>query len=157
MFHLGHVASLVPQLRISFFNTSLQKGDCILNQWRHGAMVGCGKRWLTCIDIYMQKLALSACITAHQSFMMACIYTNTQTCTYIVHTVYLYTYCTHAHTVYACAWKTYGSDPTTVTNWWDLVAKWTLEGLKTVWFIISKVHWKSWWLWKRSALSFLLF
>lgn len=85
--------------------------------------------------------------------MMACIYTNTQTCTYTVHTVYLYTYCTHAHIcIYICASIRYGSDPTTVTNWWDLEAKWTLAGLNTVWFIISMVHWESWWYCENVAL-----
>lgn len=83
--------------------------------------------------------------------MMACIYTNTQTCTTAEHT------CTN--TVYmqtcACAWIRYGSDPTTVTKRWVLAARWTLAGPKktkkskkqkrTVWFIISEVHWESWW------------
>lgn len=60
-------------------------------------MVGWGNDWLNCIVIDMQKWTLSVRITAHHPLMMACIYTNTQTCTYTVHTVYLYSYCTHAH------------------------------------------------------------
>lgn len=37
------------------------------------------------------------CITAHHPLMMACIYTNTQTCTYTAHTVHILYTCTCMH------------------------------------------------------------
>lgn len=71
------------------FYNSLKWGGCTFKQRRLGATVGRGNGWVSCIVIYMQKWTLPVCTTAHHSFMMACIYTNTQTCTYTVHT------CTH--------------------------------------------------------------
>lgn len=124
-----------------FFYNSLKMGDCMLKQWHHGATVGWGNWWFNCIVINMQIGTLSVCITAHHPLMMACIDTNTQTCTYTVHTVYLYANCTHAHKcIYACAWIRYGSDPTTVTNWWDVETQTQYDSSS-----ISKVHWESWW------------
>lgn len=82
------------------------------------------------------------CTTAHHPLMMACIYTNTQTCTYTAHTVYLYTYCTHAH-MHICM---------CLVNIWvrphhcdQPVGFRGQLNPTTVWFIISKVHWESWW------------
>lgn len=99
MFSLRHVSAQVPHTMISgvwgFFFTA-RDTVCMLKQWRHGAMVGWGNGWLNCIVIYMQKWTLSVCITAQNPLMMACIYTNTQTCTYAVHTEDLFT-CTYTH------------------------------------------------------------
>lgn len=81
--------------RLRFFFTA-RDTVCMLKQWSHGAMVGWGNGWLNCIVIYMQKWTLSVCITAQNPLMMACIYTNTQTCTYAVHTEDLFT-CTYTH------------------------------------------------------------
>lgn len=131
---------------------------CMLKQWRHGAMVGWGNGWLNCIVIYMQKWTLSVCITAQNPLMMACIYTNTQTYTYAVHTEDLFT-CTYTP-IYAFPWIRYGSDPSTVTNRWDLEAKWVLGGPKNKSMIHHQLGTliKLVGLWKRSALflSFIL-
>ncbi len=80
--------------RWGFFES--QYTVCMLKQWRHGAMVGWGNGWLNCIVIYMQKWNWSICIKGPNPLMMACIYTNTQTCTCTVHTEYLHT-CTYTH------------------------------------------------------------
>lgn len=102
-------------------------------------MVGWGDGWPNCIVTYTFEIQPTTLLWWQA-------YTNTQTCSYTVHTAYMYTYSTHAHIcIYACASMTHGSDPATVTYQWDTEAKWTLAGPRTVWFIISKVHWESWW------------
>lgn len=79
------------------FITTPCKRETMFKPWRHGAMVGWGNSWFNCHVIYLQKVTVSVCIKANHPLMMARIYTNTQTCTDTVHTVYLYTYCIHAH------------------------------------------------------------
>lgn len=82
--------------------------------------------------------------------MMACIYTNTQTCTTAEHTC---TNTVHMQTC-ACAWIRYGSDPTTVTNRWVLMAESTLgwfkkrkkkQNKKEQYDSSSARYWESWW------------
>lgn len=104
-----------------------------VTSWCYGGL----GRWL--IELYCY---LHVWKTAHHLLWWHA-YTLTQTCTYTVHRVYLYTYCTHAHEC-MCLDNTWVR-PTTVTIRWGLQVKWTLAGPKTVWFIISKVHWESWW------------
>lgn len=82
----------------------------------------------------------NVCKTVHHAFMVACIYTNTQTCTDAVHT------CT------ICMVNKWVRPPT-VTSQWDLVS---------VRLIISEVHWELVMLWNRSfpfssLIRYLLF
>lgn len=113
-----------------FFLQLPEHGRLCVQQWRHGAMVGWGNGWLNCILIYIQMQNMIRLFNSQLLYLMACIYTNTQTCTYTVHTVYLYTYCTHAH-MHICM---------CLDNVWvrpphcdqPVEAKWLLAGPKTV-------------------------